>query len=91
MGRQLVIFLDGTANRFSHRPTNVIRLLRCLPKHDAEVLAWYDQGVGTFGLKETLFEWQKVPSRICGLAFGWGLKRNVEGAGGVDSLCWWCG
>lgn len=80
MGRQLVVFLDGTANRFSHKPTNVIRLLRSLPANDADVLAWYDQGVGTFGLKETLFEWQKIPPRICGLAFGWGLKRIVEGA-----------
>lgn len=80
MGRQLVIFLDGTGNRFSHKPTNVIRLLRSLPKGSADVLTYYDQGVGTFGVKETLFEWQKLPSRICGLAFGWGLKRNVEGA-----------
>ncbi|EPJ5576661.1 DUF2235 domain-containing protein [Citrobacter farmeri] len=80
MGRQLVIFLDGTGNRFSHKPTNVIRLLRVLPKDRENVLTYYDQGVGTFGVKETLFEWQKLPSRICGLAFGWGLKRNVEGA-----------
>ena len=80
MGRQLVIFLDGTGNRFSHKPTNVIRLLRSLPKGRENVLTYYDQGVGTFGVKETLFEWQKLPSRICGLAFGWGLKRNVEGA-----------
>ena len=82
MGRQLVICLDGTNNRFSHRPTNVIRLLRSLSPNQAEVVSYYDQGVGTFGLKETLFEWQKLPSRICGLAFGWGLKRNVEGAYG---------
>ncbi|MGS4720851.1 phospholipase effector Tle1 domain-containing protein [Citrobacter farmeri] len=78
MGRQLVIFLDGTGNRFSHKPTNVIRLLRSLPKGRENVLTYYDQGVGTFGVKETLFEWQKLPSRICGLAFGWGLKRNVR-------------
>lgn len=80
MGRQLVICLDGTGNRFSHRPTNVIRLLRSLPAQSAEVLCYYDQGIGTFGLKETLFEWQKLPARICGLAFGWGLKRLAEGA-----------
>lgn len=54
MGRQLVIFLDGTGNRFSHKPTNVIRLLRSLPKDREDVLTYYDQGVGTFGVKETL-------------------------------------
>ena len=80
MTRQLVVCLDGTGNRFSHRPTNIVRLLRSLSTRPSEVLGYYDQGVGTFGLKETLFEWQKLPSRICGLAFGWGLKRNVQGA-----------
>ncbi|OAX56914.1 hypothetical protein A6R73_01605 [Xanthomonas translucens pv. poae] len=51
-----------------------------LPDRPGEILAYYDQGVGTFGLRETLFEWQKVPGRIFGLAFGWGLRRTVEGA-----------
>lgn len=80
MGRQLVVFLDGTGNRFGNEPTNIIRLLRSLSPQGEEVLSYYDQGVGAFGLKETHFEWQKLPSRICGLAFGWGLKRTVEGA-----------
>lgn len=80
MARQLVVCLDGTGNRFSHRPTNIIRILRSLPRRSPALLSYYDQGVGTFGLKETLFEWQKLPSRVCGLAFGWGLARNVEGA-----------
>lgn len=80
MGRQLVVCLDGTGNRFSHCPTNIIRLVRSLSSSPAEVLTYYDQGVGTFGVKETLFEWQKTPSRVFGLAFGWGLSRNVEGA-----------
>ena len=80
MGRQLVMCLDGTGNRFSHQPTNIIRLLRSLQVDSNQVLSYYDQGVGTFGLKETLFEWQKLPSRILGLAFGWGLKRTIEGA-----------
>lgn len=80
MGRQLVVCLDGTNNRFSLEPTNVLRLIRCLPADPGQVLSYYDQGVGTFGLRETLFEWQKLPARLCGLAFGWGLKRTVAGA-----------
>lgn len=79
-GRQLVVCLDGTGNRFGDCPTNVIRVLRSLPADPASTLAYYDQGVGTFGLKETLFEWQKLPARVLGLAFGWGLRRLVEGA-----------
>jgi Uncharacterized alpha/beta hydrolase domain (DUF2235) len=80
MGRKLVVCLDGTNNRFSHRPINVIRLLRSLTADQSKVLSYYDQGVGTFGLKETLFEWQKFPARVFGLAFGWGLARIVCGA-----------
>ncbi len=80
MGRHLVVCLDGTNNRFSLQPTNIIRLVRCVSADPAQVLSYYDQGVGTFGVRETLFEWQKLPSRLCGLAFGWGLKRTVGGA-----------
>ncbi|WP_036026242.1 T6SS phospholipase effector Tle1-like catalytic domain-containing protein [Paraburkholderia dilworthii] len=80
MGRQLVVCLDGTGNRFSYRPTNIVRIFRSLSTRPEELLSYYDQGVGTFGRRETLFEWQKLPSRVCGLAFGWGVKRNVEGA-----------
>lgn len=80
MARQLVLCIDGTNNRFSDKPTNVLRVFRSLPKHSGAVLTYYDQGVGTFGLSETLFEWQKVPSRVAGLAFGWGIKRNVLNA-----------
>lgn len=80
MGKQLVVCLDGTGNRFSDCPTNVVRMIRSLPSDDRCVVSYYDQGVGTFGLKETVFEWQKVFSRILGLAFGWGTRRIVEGA-----------
>lgn len=91
--RQLVVCIDGTSNRFGDQPTNVVRLYRSLSRDPRRVLAYYDQGVGTFGLKETLFEWQKFPSRIAGLAFGWGLKRNVEGRaqdarGDITRLLW---
>lgn len=80
MARQLILCIDGTNNRFSDKPTNVLRVFRSLPKNSDTLLTYYDQGVGTFGLSETLFEWQKIPSRIAGLAFGWGIKRNVLNA-----------
>jgi len=80
MGKQLIVCLDGTGNRFSDCPTNVVRMIRSLSPDDSQVISYYDQGVGTFGMKETLFEWQKVFSRVLGLAFGWGTRRLVEGA-----------
>lgn len=84
MPRQLVVCLDGTNNLFGHAPTNVVRVLRSLTKDPEEVVSFYDQGVGTFGIREALFEWQKLPSRIFGLAFGWGLDRTIEA--GYDFL-----
>jgi uncharacterized protein (DUF2235 family) len=80
MPRQLVVCLDGTNNRFSEKPTNVLKILRCLSRDSDSLLAYYDQGLGTFGLKETLFEWQKLPARVFGLAFGWGLDRVIGSA-----------
>jgi uncharacterized protein (DUF2235 family) len=78
--RQLVVCLDGTNNRFSNRPTNIVQIIRALDRDPKNVLSYYDQGVGTFGIRETLFEWQKVPSRVFGMAFGWGIGRIVSGA-----------
>ena len=80
MPRQLVVCLDGTGNRFSATPTNILRIVRSLNPDPAEVLSYYDQGVGTFGLRETLFKWQQQPARWLGLAFGWGLSRTVGAA-----------
>lgn len=80
MARQLVVCLDGTGNRFDHHPTHIVRLAGCLVDDPAQVLVYYDQGLGTFGLRETLFQWQKVPSRLLGVAFGWGLQPLVAGA-----------
>ena len=78
MARQLVVLLDGTNNRFGHTPTNIIRILRSLGTDSSEILAFYDQGVGTFGIREALFQWEKIPSRVLGLAVGWGLDLTVE-------------
>lgn len=77
MTRQLIICIDGTNNRFSDQPTNVLRVFRTLPKNSEALLAYYDQGVGTFGLSETLFEWQKLPCE----SPGWRL------AGGSSVTC----
>lgn len=80
MARQLVVCLDGTGNSFCATPTNVQRLVRSLSVNLDDVLPYYDQGVGTFGLQETLFAFEKIPSRVFGLAFGWGLARTVGSA-----------
>jgi uncharacterized protein (DUF2235 family) len=80
MPRNLVIFCDGTGNQFGNRNSNVLKLFTATVRDPREQLCYYDPGVGTFGLQEALFEWEKVPAKILGLAFGWGITRNIEEA-----------
>jgi uncharacterized protein (DUF2235 family) len=80
MPKNLVIFCDGTGNQFGNRNSNVLKLFAATLRDPRTQLCHYDPGVGTFGLREALFEWQKVPAKIFGLAFGWGITRNIEEA-----------
>ena len=79
-GRNLVVCCDGTSNEFGDVNTNVVRLFQALIQDPLTQLAYYDPGVGTLpepGLRTRIG--QKL-SLWGGLAFGWGLTRNVEEA-----------
>lgn len=80
MARQLVVLLDGTGNRIGIQPSNITRMLPLLDQDPDRLLCHYDQGVGTFGRPGVLFEWQNLPARLLGLAFGWGTRITVERA-----------
>lgn len=80
MGKNIALFCDGTGNQFGNRNSNVVKLFVAARKNEGGQVAYYDPGVGTFGLSEALFEWQKVPAKVLGLAFGWGITRNIEEA-----------
>jgi uncharacterized protein (DUF2235 family) len=80
MPKNLVIFCDGTGNQFGSQNSNVVKLFTATKSEPQSQVCNYDPGVGTFGLREALFEWEKVLTKILGLAFGWGITRNVEDA-----------
>lgn len=81
MGKNIAIFCDGTGNQFGDRNSNVVKLFAVARRSGNSQVSYYDPGVGTFGLSEALFEWQKVPAnKVMGLAFGWGITRNIEQA-----------
>ena len=68
------IFLDGTgATDSAIAPTKRASYFAFAEARSDQVLTYYDQGVGTFGLKENSVWWsgKEVPSRVFGLAFGW--------------------
>jgi uncharacterized protein (DUF2235 family) len=80
MAKNLVVLLDGTGNKFDEANSNIVKLLSMLEQNSSAQLCYYSAGVGTFGLAETLFEWQRVPAKILGLAFGWGIPKTAENA-----------
>jgi uncharacterized protein (DUF2235 family) len=84
IGRNLVVFCDGTSNEVGTDHTNVLKLYRLCDRSDAQ-LAFYDPGVGTGGLASG---WNPLSDNLrllLGLATGWGIDRNILQAYGF--LC----
>ncbi|MYN67736.1 MAG: DUF2235 domain-containing protein [Acidobacteria bacterium] len=69
--KKIVLFADGTGNSSaSPQKTNVWRAYQALDRTpDSNQVAFYDNGVGTSSF---------TPFAILGLAFGWGVARNVK-------------
>ena len=75
--KNIVICCDGTCSEYGERNTNVVRLYEAVAQ-DANQVAFYDPGVGTFS-----FLGREVGRRVgilLGAAFGAGLQQNVEDA-----------
>ena len=67
--RNIVLLSDGTDNLLAKlNKTNVWRLYQALDFSGDGQIAFYDDGVGTPGIR---------PLRLLGSAFGWGLSRGV--------------
>ncbi len=80
MPRNLIVCCDGTSNQPGEANTNVLRLYQALAEDPARQLAFYDPGVGTLPEPTWHSKIAKKISELGGLAFGWGLTRNVEEA-----------
>jgi uncharacterized protein (DUF2235 family) len=79
-GRNLVLCCDGTANEFTQDRTNVVKLYYCLKQDPDLQLAYYHPGVGTMEPPGALSSWDKKANRLLGLAFGYGLERDIADA-----------
>lgn len=77
--RNLVVCLDGTGGQLRARGnTNVLLLYKLLDLSDpAKQIAYYDPGVGTFASAGAWSPFARWFSRMCGLAFGSGLRQNL--------------
>ncbi|KAI0041927.1 hypothetical protein FA95DRAFT_1470596, partial [Auriscalpium vulgare] len=79
--RNLVVCIDGTANQFSEKNTNVVELYSRLDK-DKEQLTYYDSGIGTYvrDSKWSPSYWKQVASNTIDMAIAWNFKKIVLSA-----------
>ena len=82
--KKIALFADGTGNSAaSPNKTNVWRAYQALDRRpQSNQVAFYDNGVGTSSF---------TPTAILGLAFGWGLARNVRQIYGFLCRTYNCG
>ena len=75
-GKNIIICCDGTGNEYTaYHNTNVVHLFEWVVR-DANQLAFYDPGVGTFdSLGRTM---GKGLGTLLGKGFGVGLQQNIE-------------
>lgn len=78
--RNLVICCDGTSNQPGKADTNVLRLFQALVQDPTRQIAYYDAGVGTLPEPTLRSRIARKLSTLGGLAFGWGLTKNIEEA-----------
>ncbi|MFJ5696412.1 DUF2235 domain-containing protein [Arthrobacter sp. NPDC093125] len=79
MTKNIVLCFDGTSNRLKARAsTNVVRLFEMLDLSDPEQqIAYYSPGVGTFSSPGAWTPAAQWVSKMLGLAFGAGLRKNL--------------
>jgi uncharacterized protein (DUF2235 family) len=75
MGKNIVIFCDGTGNSYQNTETNVLRLYNLAVKDPERQIACYNPGVGTF--PHPLVTPQRRVRRILELTLGLGLMDDV--------------
>lgn len=80
MPKNVVVCCDGTANEFADDRTNVAKLCYCLIKDADRQVVYYHPGVGTEAPPGFVTGIGTKLAKLAGLAFGYGLKRDVANA-----------
>ena len=73
----IVICCDGTGNEFGVKNSNVIKLFSILEKNQKDQITFYHPGLGTQGITNPFNWFTAKVEKICGLAFGYGIRRDV--------------
>jgi len=80
VNKNIVICLDGTGNKFNEESSNVVKLYRVLMRKPEKQIVYYDPGVGTLADPEYKIPVSKALNKILGLAFGYGMTKNIAEA-----------
>jgi uncharacterized protein (DUF2235 family) len=80
MAKNIIVCCDGTGNEYGKKNTNVVKFFEAIEKDSAKQVAYYDPGVGTFSAPAAFTKTQKLFSKLLGLAFGYGITKNIEDA-----------
>ena len=81
MGRNIVVCCDGTANQVvAGNDTNVVRLCAVTVKDPSRQIVYYGPGLGTMEAEGALTWFGRVLTRLAGLAFGYGIARDIRNA-----------
>ncbi|EIN07509.1 hypothetical protein PUNSTDRAFT_71590 [Punctularia strigosozonata HHB-11173 SS5] len=77
-GRNLVVCIDGTANQFSYKNTNVVELYSRLIE-DENQLTYYNSGIGTYARdsKTSFHYWKQKIDHTIDMAIAWNFKKIV--------------
>ncbi len=78
MGKNIVICIDGTGNEFGSCNSNVVKLYSVLEYNSQSQIAFYHPGLGTIGSPNALSKLSQWWTKMCGLAFGYGLSSALE-------------
>jgi uncharacterized protein (DUF2235 family) len=80
MPKNIVVCCDGTANQVvSGDNTNVVRLCAAAIKDPAQII-YYGPGLGTMEAEGAITWWQRVWTKLAGLASGYAIARDIRNA-----------
>lgn len=80
MPKNIVVCCDGTAGEYGLRKSNVVKLYSVLARDTHQQVAFYDPGVGTATMPAALSAPLVTLRRGLGLAFGYGLTKDLHDA-----------
>ncbi|KAK7060117.1 hypothetical protein VNI00_000881 [Paramarasmius palmivorus] len=80
--RNLVVCIDGTANQFSDKNTNVVELYSRLEKRDHLQVTFYNSGIGTYARTSwrSLTYYRQAINHKIDLAFAWRFEKILLSA-----------